>query len=142
MSTRARAWGVLLLLIAALTALAWSLGVTLEEDVEQPDHLWRPIDALIDRRLLITVVAAALAAVTGAVFARLRRSGHTPPDDVAVPLLLIGVLVGIGYSVVTAPTIGANIGGGLTLMGGPFVVLALAFVAARAAHRHRSSTHP
>ncbi|MGI8757586.1 MAG: hypothetical protein ACR2MB_17365 [Acidimicrobiales bacterium] len=42
----------------------------------------------------------------------------------------VGVIMGIGGPVVTAPVIGANIGGGLVLLFGPPLVLALLAIAA------------
>jgi hypothetical protein len=136
MSTRGRSWFLLVPMIAACTVLAWSLGVLLSEDVDDPDYLWEPVDVLIEQRLGLTALAHLIVAAAGFAYSRLRSRGETPPDDVIVPLLMIGIVIGIGYSVVTAPTIGANIGGGLVIMGAPFVLVGLAVVAVRAARRH------
>lgn len=140
MPPRGRAWLLLVLMIAALTVLAWSLGVLLSEDVDEPDYLWEPVDVLVEQRLLSTALALAVVAVAAPAYTRLHRRGNALPEDVTVPLLMIGAVIGIGYSVVTAPTIGANIGGGLFLMFGPLAVLALATVSIRAALRHRRTT--
>jgi hypothetical protein len=47
----------------------------------------------------------------------------------------IGVAVGGGYSVLTAPVIGANIGGGMVMMALPIAVVFLTVAAVRAARR-------
>lgn len=140
MPTRRSAWPLTLLLAVACTVLAWSIGVTLSEDVDDPDFLFRPVDALLDHRAIITAVALLVGGVAAFGHLRLRRSGRAVPDDVAVPVLMIGAVIGIAYSVVTAPTIGANIGGGIVIVGGPIAVLALAVASARAARRHRAPT--
>lgn len=139
---RARAWLVVSLLTAACCALAWSFGVSLDhvDDPEQYDYLWQPIDALVELRFLVMFVALTIAVASAFAFARMRREGHAPPPDVVAPVLLIGIVIGGGYSAVTAPVIGANIGGGAVLAFGPFVVLGLAALAVRAALRHRKPT--
>jgi hypothetical protein len=142
---RVGAWLLVGLLSAACGALAWSLGVILEGDVDDPaqyDYLWRPIDTLVEQRFLVMFVALVIVIASAFTYTRRRRDGHAPPDDVVAPVLLIGIVIGGGYSVVTAPVIGANIGGGAVLAFGPFVVLGLAALSIRAALRHRSTVRP
>lgn len=138
MPARSAAWVLVAAVSAACGALAWNLGVTLEDrSIVEPDFLWRPNETLVEQRFLVMAVACAVIAVACFVFPRLRRVGALPEPEVAVPVLLIGVVIGGSYSVVTAPTIGANIGGGIVLMFGPFVLLGLVFVAVRAARAAR-----
>ena len=95
-------------------------------------------------RTLITIGAAALAgAATVALLRALsRRNLRREWVGVIVPLAAASAAAGLVYSVVTAPVIGANIGGGLALMAGvPFAVAMVAVAGWRAVRARRVSTH-
>jgi hypothetical protein len=121
------------LLSLAAAAIAWSIGVALANDISEPDYMVEPIEALVDARWLILGVALMVAAAAAASLLRSARRGATVRLGVVAPLVGIGVAIGAGYAVVTAPVIGANIGGGMVMMGLPVAVVVLAVVAVRAA---------
>jgi hypothetical protein len=125
------------LLAIAAAAIAWSIGVALANDITDPDYLLEPIEALHDARWVILAVAVVVGAASAFTLVRLARRGAVVKLAVVAPLVGIGVAVGGGYAVVTAPVIGANIGGGMVMMGLPIAVVVLTVVAirgARAAH--------
>lgn len=118
------AWG--LLLAGAVGVLTWSAtGSLAETDPIDADFLWRPIPALEDHRGLLGGAAAGAAVVAVGMLARTARRGVLPAwrlVQVAV-LALFGAWVGLGYGIVTAPTVGANIGGGFFLLTTPVVAV-------------------
>ena len=91
------------------------------------DHMFRAPDLPAAVQLVIGLAAVGLA-VTGAVVvvAGLHRGlVNTREVFAAAPLVAAGVFVGLAARVMTAGVIGANIGGGLVLLFGPFVVVGL-----------------
>jgi hypothetical protein len=123
------------LLSVAAGAIAWSIGVALANDISEPDYLVEPIDALEHARWLILSLAMVLGGVCAVALVRMSRRGVTVKAAVVAPVVGIGVAVGGGYSVLTAPVIGANIGGGMVMMALPIAVVFLTVAAVRAARR-------
>lgn len=79
---------------------------------------------LAGRMLLLAISAAA----TGIIFRALRGSSsnsgtHRVTVEVIAVSVGIGVLAGLGYRIVTAESVGANIGGGLVLLASPIGAL-------------------
>jgi hypothetical protein len=120
------------LLAIAAAAIAWSIGVALANDITEPDYMVEPIDALVDVWWLVLVVGLVVGAGLAATLVRLARRGAMVKPGVVAPVVGIGVALGGGYAVLTAPVIGANIGGGMVMMALPVVVVVLAVVAVRA----------
>ena len=120
------AW-VCLSTVGGLTAasLAWFFVVTLEDAPENPDYLMEPMEGLVDQRYL--VMAVALLVGLGVVLAglHLRRRGAAIESGVVQSIVFAGIFLGGLYATVTAPGVGANIGGGLALMATPFVLVGL-----------------
>jgi len=121
-----RAW-VFLSIVAGLSAasLAWFVGVTLENAPENPDYLMQPIEGLVERRHLVLAVASLVN--VGVCFAgrRLRRQGAAIESGVVLSIVFAGIFLGGLYATITAPVVGANIGGGLAIMATPFVLVGL-----------------
>lgn len=118
---------VLVLAVAVLTApaAAWLMGD--QSEASGVDHMVQPIDpprwvaALLGEGSPIGTAAAAI------VLLRLIRQGRAAPGWAAAlaAFAAAGVLVGIGYRIVTAGVGGANIGGGLFVMGGVPAIVTL-----------------
>jgi hypothetical protein len=91
-----------------------------------PDYLWRPWDALIEHERLIGGVAAVV--VSGSILALLLMRRHlgawamAPVLAATAAFALLGAWVGVGYRVVTAAVVGANIGGGMVILATPALV--------------------
>jgi predicted neutral ceramidase superfamily lipid hydrolase len=122
-------------LALAAAAIAWSLGVALANDITDADYMIEPIEAWVGARSLILAVALVVGVASAVALVRLARSGVEVKPGAVAPVVGIGVAIGAGYSVVTAPVIGANIGGGMVMMALPVAVVFLAVAAVRAARR-------
>lgn len=126
-------------LVAAVPVAVW--GVVGQRDASgvprsELDYVVRPWD-LPDGVAPLLGVAGTLTAVgcAGALLAA-TRSGDLRRQwwQVLVPLVLAGALAGAGWRVITAGTVGANIGAGLVvLLGAPLVAALLAWSAVRGA---------
>ncbi len=131
--------------VLACTPATWAVASLLPTTVEPAtaDYMLDPPDLSAATRAMIGVVAAAAVAAAIAVVARAVRSRALERSWLPVVGLLAGLAayLGLTYATVTAPTVGANIGGGLLLMAGGLVVpvgaVAAAILARRAARRHR-----
>lgn len=99
------------------------------ESIEDPDHMIRPphIDPVLQVGIGATavVVAVASCAVLFIWSDRYDRRWWT----VLGPLVAAGTVCGGGWAMITAPVIGANIGGGLAVMFGTPALLVLVVVA-------------
>jgi hypothetical protein len=112
-----------------------------EADPATADYMVDPPDLSAAARAVIGALAALAVAAAIVVVARAVRSGALERSWLPVLGLLAGVVayLGLTYATITAPTIGANIGGGLLLMAGvllvPLGTVAAAVLARRAARR-------
>lgn len=118
-----------------VTGLAWAAGEAGSPSIGAADHYLRPIDGLVDAVVWVTVGSLLVTAVGLLMLVRAAGGMSAVPWPVVVPIVAIGAVLGGGYSVLTAPTVGANIGAGLVLMGAPLLVLVLVVVAVVGARR-------
>ncbi|MGE0879803.1 MAG: hypothetical protein AB7L13_16475 [Acidimicrobiia bacterium] len=140
--------GTSLLVIIGLLALApatwWSRG-PLSPDPDSfsggPDYLWEPL-ALSDGTSrfigLVSIVVAVVAAVVGG--RAIRRSAH--PSSwlgVVAALAALSMYVVATWRVASSPVNGANIGGGLLIMGAAPAAVVAAVVVWTNARRLRTS---
>lgn len=110
---------------AVIGAMAATVAVTPEfGEAGGTDVILDAPDLGIAGRVLLLVVSAAAA---GIIFWALRSStpdSGTPRMTIEVIAMstAVGVLAGLGYRIVTARSVGANIGGGLVLLASPIAV--------------------
>jgi hypothetical protein len=133
-------------LVAAVPVAAWGLmgqqnagGVSSSE----LDHAFQPLDIPDGTAAMIGAIALLLAGVGAAVLVRASRRGSLDRRwwEVLAPLLAAGLMVGVGWRILTAGVVGANIGAGLAIMfGGPVVAGLLLWALGRGVWiaRHRS----
>jgi hypothetical protein len=107
-------------------ATAWWLG-DLSETIDDPDYLVRPIGLSPEASLAVGFVATAACIAGLAAAVQLTRSGGCGRRAVVVlvPWWVLAVYLGLGYRIMTAGVIGANIGGGLFVLTS-FVVVPVA----------------
>ncbi|WP_199827221.1 hypothetical protein [Streptomyces xylophagus] len=114
-------------LVAAVPVAVW--GLLGRQDVDgfsasELDYAYRPLDISDGTAAVIGVIALLLAGVGGALLVRATRQGELDRRwwEVLAPLMVAGVIVGVGWRVLTAGVLGVNIGAGLTMLfGGPVV---------------------
>ncbi|MEV8544873.1 hypothetical protein [Streptomyces sp. NPDC051572] len=114
-------------LVAAVPVAVW--GLLGRQDVEgfsasELDYAYRPLDISDGAAAVVGVVALLLAGVGGALLVRASRRGELERRwwEVLAPLMPAGVIVGVGWRVLTAGVLGVNVGAGLTMLfGGPVV---------------------
>lgn len=135
-------------LAAVFVAVAWWFGLAATDDsIRDPDFMWRPLDLGDGTKRALGLTASAAAVAGALVLHRSRRVGRASPTRVAVlvPAAAIAAYCGLAYATATAPTIGANIGGGLLVLGAvPFAVamVVVATLMVRAAHRAHGTGRP
>lgn len=139
--------GVVLAAAAGVVACApatWAVASLFPTTVETgtADYMIDPPDLSAAARAMIGAAAAAAMAAAIAVVARAVRRGALERSWLPVTGLLAGLTayLGLTYATITAPTVGANIGGGLLLMAGGLVVPVGAVAAAILARRARRSS--
>jgi hypothetical protein len=94
-------------------------------------------------RVLFLVIAIAAAGFIVWALARGSSDGGPPRRTIELTAvsLGVGVLVGLGYRIVTARSVGANIGGGLVLLASPVAALLfIGYVAVRLRGMRTSGT--
>ncbi|WP_405871841.1 hypothetical protein [Streptomyces sp. NBC_00005] len=114
-------------LVAAVPVAAW--GLMGQQDAEglsasELDHAFQPWAVADGTAAAIGATALLVAAVGVTLLARATLRGALDRRwwQVLGPLTLAGLVVGVGWRIMTAGVVGANIGAGLTLMfGGPVV---------------------
>jgi hypothetical protein len=113
--------------VLASPVLAWFAVGDTSEAVPNPDYMFRPPSLSTTQELALGATAFALGAAAAVVVVSALRSGVVALGELApaVPLLLAGAFLGLAARIVTAGVSGANIGGGLVILFGPFVLLAL-----------------
>ncbi|MEU6715087.1 hypothetical protein ABZ897_26790 [Nonomuraea sp. NPDC046802] len=129
--------------VATPVAVWWLVG-----DLSAPVPAGAPLDYTLRPPALpawaewvIGIVAVLVTGVSLVLLVRASRRSRFDPRWWAalVPALTAGALAGLGWRVVTAGTIGPNIGAGLALMlGVPFVALLLLWAIGWSAHLLRS----
>ncbi len=87
------------------------------------DYLYRPLGWSPAARTVVGVVSLVLVLGAAALVLRCRSTSRLALPGVLAPLASASAFLGLTYHVVTAPVIGANIGGGLMLFAvAPFLV--------------------
>ncbi len=117
-------------LVAASPGVAWFWAGRLSEPELNPavaDYAWRPWRALLEHESLVGAVSTgvALAAALALIAMRRRVGGWAAAPVLATTLALavLGAWAGVGYQVITAPVVGANIGAGLVILATPALVV-------------------
>jgi hypothetical protein len=130
MTPRATQLSAAVTLVAAVPTAAW--GLLGRQDTEgfpasELDYAYRPSDIPDGTAAVIGVVALLLAGVGVTLLVRASRRGELDRRwwEVLAPLMLAGVIVGVGWRVLTAGVLGANIGAGLTILFGAPVLAGL-----------------
>jgi hypothetical protein len=116
-------------LVALIGAVAATVAVTPEfREAGGTDIIFDAPHLGVVGRVLLLVISVAAAGVILWALARGSRFGGPPRRAIEVTAvsLGVGVLAGLGYRIVTARSVGANIGGGLVLLASP--VAALLFI--------------
>lgn len=114
-------------LVAAVPVAAWGLlgqQNSGELPASQLDYAFQPFGIPDGLDTVLGAIALVLAGVGATLLVRASRSGGMDKRwwGVLAPLVMAGVLVGVGWRVLTAGVIGANIGAGLVIFfGGPVV---------------------
>lgn len=132
------------LVLATPVAVWWMVGDLTTTEVPDPDYLIAPVPMPATVERLLGVSAVLLVLATAVALLGATRADRVPARwwGVLAPLLAAGALSGVGWRVVTAGVVGANIGGGAVLLGGPVIVLALVGVAAVVARPLRRRPGP
>jgi hypothetical protein len=119
-------------LLAAVTAW-WLLGDLSEPgDPQLHDHLFHPptisrgVERVVGASATVLLMAAAMGVAVG------WRRGLLSREDrrAATPLVAAALLIAFAERVLTAGVSGANIGGGMVLLAGPFVLVPVLAVSA------------
>lgn len=91
------------------------------------DYLWHPMHLSSSVEPVVGVVSAAVVALAAVAVVQAVKTNLTGPLGVraAVAVALFCAYAGLMYRVATEPVIGANIGGGMLLLGLPVVAIVL-----------------
>ncbi|HQZ33859.1 MAG TPA: hypothetical protein PK020_05515 [Ilumatobacteraceae bacterium] len=111
-------------LIACAPLAAWIARMvsTSKVDTIDADYMYRPLGWSPTARTVVGITSLAVVVAAATVALRCPSSSRWVRPGVFVPLASASAFVGLTYHIVTAPVIGANIGGGLMVMiGAPFV---------------------
>ncbi|HEV2069935.1 MAG TPA: hypothetical protein VGR26_09090 [Acidimicrobiales bacterium] len=128
-----RSIAAVVLVLALPFAVAWAIGETTITNVDPKyvDYVVRPpnIPEAVEQ-----VTGALSAVLVVAATAALAWSWKRDPPDpgflsVLLPLVVVGAILGLGWRVMTAAVIGANIGASLLVLFGSPVILALLILA-------------
>lgn len=120
-------WLATAVAVATSPIVTWWLLGDLSESATAEDYIYRAPELTRGQQLAIGLGATTLFAVSLCVIAIAVRHRHVRWVEVrpAVPLLVAGAFCGFAWRVVTARVGGANIGGGLILMFGPYFLIAM-----------------
>ena len=140
-SPRAVLVAAVVLVLTSPVVTWWLVGDLTEPGIVDPDYMFRPLPLShgVEVGLGIAATLAAVASMYMLVAAFRAGVVDRAWSPVVVFPALAGVVIGFSWRGLTVGVIGANIGGGLILLGGPLVVLALvtAAVASGSAARRR-----
>ena len=118
---------LLVWLCAVGVATAWIGGLgSAEKSIVDPDYMWQPLAISGGTWRVLGLVATIAAAALTLLGFRWFKSGRLSRVWLAVMLPAGGLAAyaGFCYGVATAPVIGANIGGGLVVLGAiPFAIV-------------------
>jgi hypothetical protein len=117
-----------LLVLAVPVATWWLVGDQSTTSSDNADYLLRPpfrFSNRVTRALGTGALAVTVAAATLLIVASASHSFNPKWWSLVGPLLLLGILLGLGWRVLTAGVIGANIGAGLFVFAAGPVMLAL-----------------
>ena len=129
--------------IVAVGPLTWWLAQALPDEVpadRYADYMWDPPDLSGAQRLGIGLLSTVAVLAAGFVLAdgiRVRRLRHEVLG-IVLPLAGLAAYAGFTYAVATSPVNGANIGGGMLILGGVVVVPATVGVSLLFVRRLRS----
>ncbi|MFD9483581.1 hypothetical protein ACFWBX_06170 [Streptomyces sp. NPDC059991] len=119
-------------LVAAVPVAAWWLTGRQDVDGIPPtelDYAVRPLSLGPGQETALGAVSLLLAVCSAAFLLHTSRRKRFDPRwwQVVLPLLAAGLLLGVGWRIVTAGVIGANIGAGLTIfLAGPAIAALVA----------------
>ncbi|MFE6285811.1 hypothetical protein [Streptomyces sp. NPDC057877] len=130
MTTRGTLLTAATALVTAVPVAAWGLMGRQDAEGVAPaelDYAYRPLDIADGPAALVGAAALLLGGLAAALLVRASRAGRLDARwwQVLAPLMVAGLVIGVGYRVLTAGVIGANIGAGLTMLFGVPVVAAL-----------------
>lgn len=100
--------------------------VSTRETFNDPDYMWHPLSMSDSSKLGLGLTATVVTVVIGCLLFRWMKHGALSRrwSAVLIPAAAVAAYGGLTYQATTAPGIGANIGGGLMVLGaGPFVVI-------------------
>jgi hypothetical protein len=143
--TLARA-AFLAIALAAVAPAVWWLATLIPDSVgadSDPDYMLQPLNLATGVAPIVGIGSLILVAAGLAVLAHAIRSGTLRGGWIGVlaPLAACAAYTGAAYSVMTAPVIGANIGGGLAAIGALPFGIAMATVSAVLGRRLARDTH-
>jgi hypothetical protein len=113
--------------------VAWASGAGADESLVDPDYLLEPVVQGSGARAALGLAGAVIALIGVLLGRRMYVAGRLrrPTVIVAVAAAAVAAYAGLAYGVATQPTIGANIGAGILLLGFvPFVVVVVVLVVA------------
>jgi len=117
--------------IACAPLAAWISGFVSTSKVDDigADYMMRPLGWSTAARTTVGVLSLVIVATAALVVFLTRSKSTLIAPGVLAPLAAGSAFLGVTYHVVTAPVIGANIGGGLIVMLGVPMVAALVIIA-------------
>jgi hypothetical protein len=133
--------GVVVWALGVGLVVAWASGAGADESLVDPDYLLEPVVQGSGARAALGLAGAAIALIGVLLGRRMYAAGRLrrPTVIVAVAAMAVAAYAGLAYGVATQPTVGANIGAGILLLGFvPFVVVMIVLVIALL----RSSARP
>jgi len=130
-------------LAAVAVSVAWVSGlVSADGSIADPDYLWRPLSISDGTRLGLGLAATMVMLGHGWLLFRSNMNGNMTRlrRAVLIPAAAVAAYGGLTYSAAPAPTIGANIGGALMLLGAAPFFAAMVIVAGVMIRRGRSTS--
>lgn len=113
--------------------VAWASGFGADSSIVDPDYLLEPLVEASGARLALGLAGAVIAVLGVVLGRRLFAAGRIGRSTVIVTVAsaAVAAYAGLVYGVATQPTIGANIGAGILLLGFvPFTIVMVVLVIA------------